>query len=236
MHISFKRLLLVGIFCIALSFQGCSPATGKTTPDEFAQAIAAFSEYVESRMAQDRIPGLTIGFLKDGFSWAQGYGFADLENRVPAGPDSAYRLASVSKTFTALAVLQLVEQGKIDLEAEVQAYVPDFPRKEWPVTVRLLLGHLGGISHYRNYDLESHIKEPRDTREALAIFQDFELVAEPGTKYHYSSYGFNLLAAVVEAASGQPFGRYLRDRGRGNALHHPGPAEIRRGALRRQDA
>ena len=211
MHISFKRLLLVGIFCIALSFQGCSPATGKTTPDEFAQAIAAFSEYVESRMVQDHIPGLTIGFLKDGFSWAQGYGFADLENRVPAGPDSAYRLASVSKTFTALAVLQLVEQGKIDLEAEVQAYVPDFPRKEWPVTVRLLLGHLGGISHYRNYDLESHIKDPKDTREALAIFQDFELVAEPGTKYHYSSYGFNLLAAVVEAASGQPFGRYLRE-------------------------
>jgi CubicO group peptidase (beta-lactamase class C family) len=110
-----------------------------------------------------------------------------------------------------VAILKLVEQGKIDLDAEVQTYVPYFPRKPQRVTVRQLLGHLGGISHYRNYNAEGRIKEPKNTRESIAIFQDFDLVSEPGTRYFYSSYGYNLLGAVVEAASGRSYGDFMRD-------------------------
>lgn len=179
--------------------------------DRFAQAIQAFESFVQEQMTFDRIPGLSVGFIKDDFSWARGFGYADLENRVPATAESSYRLASLTKTVTALAILQLVEAGKIDPDAEIQTYVPYFPKKRWPVTIRQLLGHLGGISHYRNYAQEGHIKEPKDTRQALAIFQDFDLVAEPGTRYHYSSYGYNLLGAAIEGASGMSYGNFLRE-------------------------
>ena len=77
------------------------------------------------------------------------------------------------------------------------------------VTVRQLLAHLGGISHYKNYDTEGRIKEHKTTREAIAIFENFDLIAEPGTKYSYTSYGYNLLGAVVEGASGMSFGEYM---------------------------
>ncbi len=178
----------------------------------FAAAIKAFEAFVSEQMFFDRMPGLSVGFIKDDFTWTRGFGYADLENKVPAKAESSYRLASITKTITAIAVLQLAEEGKIDLDAEIQAYVPYFPRKKWPVTVRQLLGHIGGISHYRDYAIEGRIKEPKNTREALAIFQNFDLVAEPSTRYNYSSYGFNLLGAAVEGASAIPYGEYITKR------------------------
>ena len=187
----------------------CQPVWGQSA-DKYAEQIENFEEFVRKQMEADRMTGLSVAFMKDDFVWAKGYGFADLENQVPATEKSAYRLASVTKPMTATAIMQLVEKGKIDLDAEVQTYVPYFPRKNWPITVRQLLGHLGGISHYKNYDLEGHIKEHKSTREAIAIFENFDLVAEPGTRYNYSSYGYNLLGAVIEGASGQSFGEYMR--------------------------
>lgn len=179
-------------------------------PAVFAEAIRLFEEFAGKQMALDKTPGMTIGFLKDDFVWVKGYGFSDLENRVPARAESAYRLASVTKPMTAVAILQLVEKGKINLDAEVQTYVPYFPKKPWPVTVRQVLGHLGGISHYKNPTQELHIKDRKSTREAIAIFENFDLVAEPGLRYSYSSYGYNLLGAIIEAASGTSYGEYMR--------------------------
>jgi len=202
---AFILLLLTGT-CFFCAFS----KAGETAPS-YSEAIEKFEKFAKDRMAMDRAPGLSIGFLKGDDIWSEGFGYSDLENMVPAKPESAYRLASLTKTITAISVLQLVEAGKIDLDAEVQTYVPYFPRKKWPVTVRLLLGHLGGISHYKDYDVEGRIKVHKNTKEALAIFQDFDLVAEPGTKYSYSSYGYNLLGAVIEGASGQSYGDYIRE-------------------------
>jgi CubicO group peptidase (beta-lactamase class C family)/predicted negative regulator of RcsB-dependent stress response len=177
----------------------------------YAEVIHAIHHFVNEQMAFDKTPGLSAGFLKDDFTWIQGFGYADLENMVPAKPQSSYRMASITKTFTATAVLQLVEQGKMSLDAEIQTYVPYFPRKKWPITIRQLLGHHGGIPHYVDRGKELHIREHKNTREAIAIFQDFDLIAEPGTKYHYSSYGYNLLGAAIEEASGQPYGQYIKE-------------------------
>ena len=193
--------------------QRTPPAKARTsvkTTAQYSKAIQQFDEFARRQMAVDQTVGLTIGFMKDDFVWAKGYGYADLENKSPAKPESAYRMASVSKPMTALAILQLVDKGKIDLDAEVQKYVPYFPKKQWPVTVRQLLGHIGGISHYKNPENELHIKVHKNTREAIAIFENFDLVAEPGTRYSYSSYGYNLLGAIVESASGMSFGEYMR--------------------------
>ena len=205
-----QSIFFVFLFIFWTAFSSNLLIATDSSQSSLSEAIKEFEKFIGEQMALDKVPGLSVGFMKGDFTWAKGFGYSDLENKVTAKPESSYRLASITKTITAIAVLQLVEEGKIDLDAEVQTYVPYFPKKKWPVTVRLLLGHLGGISHYKNYDEEGHIKVHKDTKEALAIFQDFELVAEPGTKYNYSSYGFNLLGAVIEGASGQSYGNYIK--------------------------
>lgn len=198
-------LLFLGLFSWLFSLQE-KPA-GQLPYD---RAIQAFEKFANEQMAFDQTPGISVGFIKDDFTWSRGFGYADLENRVPAKPESSYRMASITKTFTAFAVLQLVETRKMDLDAEIQAYVPYFPQKKWPITIRQLLGHLGGIPHYVDRDKELHNKTHKNTREAIAIFQDFDLVAEPDTKYHYSSYGYNLLGAAIEKVSGLSYGEYIQ--------------------------
>ncbi|MEG1116231.1 MAG: serine hydrolase domain-containing protein, partial [Janthinobacterium sp.] len=186
------------------SVPACAPSPA------LAARLADFDGWVARRMAAQRIPGVTVGFSQGDVEWVKGYGHADLENRVPATASSSYRLASVTKPMTAVAILQLAEQGKVDLDAPVQTYVPYFPVKPFPVTVRQLLGHLGGIDAYRNSQVEQHFKEHKDTRQSIAVFEQFDLVAEPGTRFRYTSYGYNLLGAVIEGASGESYGGYMR--------------------------
>jgi len=203
-HRLFFLFILLAVLC------GFTNSAQEEGSHPYSVAIQKYKDFLNLYMMLDRVPGLSVGFLKDGVVWVEGFGYSDLENSVLAKPESAYRLASITKTITAMAVLQLVEMGKIDLDAEVQTYVPYFPKKKWPVTIRQLLGHIGGISHYNNYDREGHIKVHKTTQEALAIFQDFPLIAKPGSRYNYSSYGYNLLGAVVERASGQAYGDYIK--------------------------
>jgi CubicO group peptidase (beta-lactamase class C family) len=205
----FVTLLLLTLILTPLS--GTHLVYAQTGEAEYAEKIKRIEAFVKEQMKTEGAVGLTIGFIKDDFQWVKGFGYADLENKVPAKPESSYRMASVTKPMTAVGILTLVEEGKIDLDAEVQKYVPYFPKKKYPVTVRHLLGHLGGISHYRNYDLEGHFKDPKNTRESLAVFENFELIAEPGTRYSYTSYGFNLLGAVIEGASGKSYGEYMTE-------------------------
>ena len=154
---------------VLLALASVSIASAASAAQTLEEKLRAFETVVRAEMQKSKIPGLTIGFVKDDYVWVKAFGFSDLENRTPATEQSAYRYASVQKSMTAVAVLQLVEQGKIDLDAEIQAYVPYFPRKEFPVTVRELLGHLGGIPHYVDRAKEQHIKEHKTTREAIAI-------------------------------------------------------------------
>ena len=179
--------------------------------ESFADNLGEFEKFVTKEMTAKRIPGLTIGFFKGDCTWVAGFGFADLENQVPATVASAYRYASVQKSMTAAAVLLLAERGTIDLDAEIQTYVEYFPKKAWPVTARLLLGHLAGIPHYVNREAEQHIRVHKTTREAVAIFEGFDLVAEPRTRYSYSSYGYNLLGAAIEGAAAMPYQRFMRE-------------------------
>jgi CubicO group peptidase (beta-lactamase class C family) len=141
--------------------------------------------------------------------WTQGYGKADLEQNVAVTSSTKFRIGSVSKPLTATAVALLSQQGKLDVDAPVQKYVPGFPDKGAVITTREVGGHLGGIRHYRENEFETcaHYKNVND---ALDIFKNDPLVAPPGTKFNYSSYGFNLISAVVQNASGENFLTYMR--------------------------
>jgi serine beta-lactamase-like protein LACTB len=160
---------------------------------------------------QTGAPGMSVAVAIDGrLAWSQGFGNADVENNVPARADTVYRIASISKPIAATAVMQLVERGRVNLDEPVQKYVRAFPAKgEQTITVRHLLTHTSGIRHYRGSEMES-VRSYETVEDALDIFKDDPLLFAPGTKYSYSTYGFNLLAAVVESASGLGFENYLR--------------------------
>ncbi len=163
-------------------------------------------------MAERNVPGLTVAIAVDRrLAWTKGFGLADVENAVPAASETMYRLASLSKPMTATAAMQLVEKGRIDLDAPVRRYVPSFPEKPWPITTRQLLAHLGGIRHYLPDERFDASHRYVSVLEGLDPFKEDPLLHEPGTAFLYSTYGYTLVGAVVQAAAGTPFLDYLRE-------------------------
>lgn len=192
---------------LVLGLAAVLPLAAQLTPVQ----IAAIERAAARHMSAELIPALSVSVaVGDAPIWNGAWGFADLENHVPATPRTVFRLASVSKPFTAVAAMMLAEQGRLNLDAPVQDYVR-FPRKPWPVTTRHLLSNQSGIRHYRG-DEYSSTKHYASVGEALEIFARDALVHEPGTKYLYSTYGFNLAGAVVESAAGMPYDQWVRER------------------------
>ena len=166
---------------------------------------------VRADIARRGYPGIAIAVAVGGETvWSEGFGYADLEHRVPMSPTVKFRVGSISKSMTAAAVATLVGEGRLDLDAPVQRYVPSFPEKAQPITTRQLGGHLAGIRHYQGD--ENLIRDPYPTvLDGLAIFADDPLLHEPGTAFAYTSHGFNLLSAAVAGAAGRPFLDYMRE-------------------------
>jgi CubicO group peptidase (beta-lactamase class C family) len=185
----------------ALAFPGALPSG----------TVEAVHETVTEEMSRLGIPGLSLAVARGGeLVHEAGFGYADVENEVPARPETVYRLASVSKTITAVAVLRLAEEGRLDLDAPVSRYCPEFPDKPWPVTVRQLLCHQGGVRHYRPHE-QPLTRRFTSLAQGLALFRDDPLVHEPGTRILYSTYGYSLLGCAAAHAADRPFMTLLRD-------------------------
>lgn len=171
----------------------------------YAKEIATARPLVRRMKRAFAAPGLSIAVAADGkLVWSESCGFADRERRVPVRRDTTFRIGSVSKTLTGAAAGRLVQRGLLDLDAEVQRYVPGFPHKQHAITSRQLGGHLGGIRHYQGGEALSR-RHYDSVTSSLAVFKEDPLVAVPGERFSYSSYGFNLLGAVLESAAGKPF-------------------------------
>ncbi len=172
------------------------------------------AEVVGSKFVEDLgLSGLAISVGRhDEIVWSKGFGLADVEQQVPVSPaKTRFRVGSVSKPMTALAVAQLHEQGKLDLDAPVQRYVPYFPEKtKGPLTTRQLAGHLAGIRTYAEGEYYS-TRSYNSVEEAVSIFKDDPLEFVPGSAYRYTSYGYNLISAVIEGASKQDFLDYMSE-------------------------
>lgn len=141
--------------------------------------------------------------------WSEGFGYADIENKESVDPAShLFRIGSISKPITAAGLALLYEKGKVDLDVPIQTYVPSFPEKDYPISLRQLGGHLAGIRHYRGEEFLSD-KKYNTVLEGLDIFKDDPLLHEPGSKYSYSSYGWNLISAAMETVSGEAFLPYI---------------------------
>ena len=181
----------------------------KLSPDQKKQLEDTVSKF----MAATSAPGVAAAVVLKGEEvWSEGFGMADLENSVPVTPHTLFRLASVSKPVTATAAMQLWEQGKLDLDAPIQKYCPTFPQKEWPITTKELLGHLGGVRHYRPENDEEtnntkHFDDP--IAAGIQFFAADPLVARPGTKFSYSTQGFTLVGCAIEGATHEKYVDYV---------------------------
>jgi CubicO group peptidase (beta-lactamase class C family) len=188
----------------------CAAAVAQMLPADRQQEI---ERLVSQEMSRQSIPGLSIAVgIGSEVVMSAGYGMSDIENFVPARAVTQFRTGSIAKPITAVAVMQLVESGKMELDAPIQRYVPSFPQKQWPITVRQLLGHLGGIRHYTEEGETRVTRHYGELTPALRLFQSDALVAEPGTRFHYTTYGYVLLGAATEQASGMHFMDYVRQK------------------------
>jgi CubicO group peptidase (beta-lactamase class C family) len=203
-----KTIALTASLIVAAAVTGAAQQARPLPPE----VVERVEQAVRQEQARQKIPGLSVAIaVENKLRYSQGFGMTDLENAVSAKPNSVYRTASIAKTMTATGVMQLVEQGKIDLDAPIQQYCPAFPKKQWPLTARQLLGHLGGVRHYSKPHEANGTAHYDTLVESLAIFKDDPLLFEPGTKLNYTTYGFSVLGCAIEGASGMPYDEYMRD-------------------------
>lgn len=184
----------------------------KLSPEKQTEIEAAVAKF----MSSTHVPGVSVAVVENGaYEWAQGFGLADLENNAPANERTLYRLGSISKSLTATAAMELWERGKLDLDAPVQKYCPAFPQKPWPITTREVMGHLGGIRHYKSGSQDDpeigntkHFDDP--IQAGLDFFKNDPLLSEPGTHFHYSTQGYTLVGCVIEGTSGSHYVDFVR--------------------------
>jgi serine beta-lactamase-like protein LACTB len=180
----------------------------------YASTISRARVLVRALMQTKQIPGFSIAVSVGGtIVWSEGFGMADVEQGVVVTSLTRFRLGSVSKVLTAAGLARLVESGKVDLDSPVQSYVPNFPVKKWPISTRQLAGHTAGVRHYVQQDFTGPLAGAphfESVTKGLAIFENDPLLFEPGTSYAYSSYGWNLIGGVIEAASHEEFLSYMQ--------------------------
>jgi CubicO group peptidase (beta-lactamase class C family) len=178
------------------------------SPELEARVEAALS----SQLQEGKYAGVSVALDYRGRAWESARGYADLENPTPVAPETVFEVGSITKQFTAVAVLQLVAQGKLDLDAPISRYLPEL-RKSWqPVLVRQLLNHTSGIPSYTGNEERWKMLRPFavEPERLLEIVQLAPLDFEPGTRFAYSNTGYVLSGLLIEAVSGQPYASYLR--------------------------
>lgn len=183
------------------------PSTaGTAAPGKWAGAAEEARRIVRASLAEKNLPGLSVAAGAGGeILWAEGFGFADLETRAPVTPQHRFRIGTASTVLTAAAAGLLVEDGRLQLDEPIQTYVPEFPRKQWPVTLRHLMGHVSGLPDDGGDEAPLLSRHCTHSAEAVQFFAEGALRFEPGTRFRTSSYGWILVSAAVEEAAEEPF-------------------------------
>ncbi|MDZ7268142.1 MAG: serine hydrolase [candidate division KSB1 bacterium] len=189
-------------------------AAGHIAPRSDYLALATQLEHIIlHEMAEKELPALAIALVDDQeIVWARGFGWADPDRKIPATAETVFRVGSVSKLFTAIAVMQLVEAGRLDLDAPLNTYLPEFqPRNPFnrPITLRQLMAHRAGL--VREPPVGSYFDPSEPTLAAtVQSLNATELVYEPGTRTKYSNAGISVVGYLLERLQGEPFAAYLQ--------------------------
>lgn len=218
-----RRILILRlvVFGLAAFLPVVRPVTGLAEELRIGFAdsdVAAIDDAARQQLTEQGLTGLAIGVLTEGqLRLTRGYGLADRDAGTPVTSDTVFNWASNSKPVVAVLAMMLAAEGRLDLDADVRQYVPEYPEKAHPVTTRMLLCHQSGIAHYRNGPLvpaDGYAPGDGDHDPVVAIgrFSGSPLIFEPGERYSYSSYAYVLLSAVIQRAADQPFADLVRGR------------------------
>jgi len=183
-------------------------------PCSATDTICEATKLSQSFMNETGTNGMQICVSKNGvIKWSGVFGLANVETNAPVTSQTKFRINSISKSLTSLAIIKLVAEGRLDLDAPIQKYLPEFPVKQYPITARQLAGHLAGIRDYLEDDLRDLIRTEHYSTsiEALTTFKEDSLLFEPGIRFHYSSFGWNLLGALIEKITGKYYLDYMAE-------------------------
>ena len=159
--------------------------------------------------------GVAIAVVKDGKPvHTQGYGLANLEWNCPIKPDTVFRLASITKQFTATAIMLLEQEGRLRLDDPITTYLPDYPTYERNITIAHLLNHTSGIKSYTSLDnfIRDIAQKAMSSSDLLAYFKDLPLEYEPGTRFLYNNSGYHLLGIIIENIAGMSYEQFIQQR------------------------
>ncbi len=182
-------------------------------PCENNLAVCQANQHCKDFIEENGLNGVQITVSKGNeIIWSSAFGYADSENKIPVSDSTRFRINSISKSMTSVALIKLLSEGKLDLDAPIQKYVPDFPIKKYQITTRQLAGHLGGIRDYNEEDLRDYIRTEHfeNATEAMTIFKNDSLLFKPDTKFHYSTFGWNLIGAIIERISKESYLDYMQ--------------------------
>jgi len=193
---------------------------GIPRPAEFAlpqlsegELITALRKNLNEAVAADRFSGAALVAKNGKTVFAQAYGLADREKKTPNTLKTRFRLGSMNKMFTAVAILQLVQSGKLDLKAPFGKYLTDYPNKDLAakVTIEQLLSHTGGTGDIFGPEFDKNRLELKTLQDYVKLYGNRAAEFEPGSRWQYSNYGFLLLGVLIEKVSGQSYYDYVRD-------------------------
>jgi CubicO group peptidase (beta-lactamase class C family) len=192
-----------------VSLSSLAGAANGSQPNGHSSRI---EEYMAARVARDKFSG-TVLLARDGeVIFCQGYGMANLEHNAPCSPQTKFRLASLTKQFTAMAILILKNQGKLDVGDEIKKYVPNAPKSWDGITVHHLLTHTSGIPNMTSFpEFKKMMRDRVSVDELIGKFKDKPLDFKPGEKFKYSNSGYIVLGKIIETASGESYEAYLKE-------------------------
>ena len=180
--------------------------TGVAPTPEWAAATEQGRRAVRQALSEKNLPGLSVAVGVGGrLVWAEGFGWADLERHEPMTPETQLRIGTASIALTSAAAGLLLERGTLKLDEPIQTYVPQFPRKPWPLTVRHVMGHLAGLGNDGGDESSLFSQHCERPVAALPAFADDDLRFQPGTQYRFSRYDWIVVSAAIEAAADEPF-------------------------------
>jgi CubicO group peptidase (beta-lactamase class C family) len=189
------------------------PSAVQSQPSpQWAAAVGRAQQVVRAVLSEQNLPGLSVAVgVGSDIVWAEGFGWADVETHTAVTPETRFRMGTASTALTAAAVGVLLEKERLKLDEEIQAYVPQFPKKAWPVTLRQLMGNVSGVGIAETNDWRLSSERCERAANAVPVLADSPLLFEPGTQFRPSPRGWVLVSAAVEAAAERPFLSFMRD-------------------------
>ncbi|MEO6583306.1 MAG: serine hydrolase domain-containing protein, partial [Ferruginibacter sp.] len=199
-----KRLFLLSVYFLLICF----------TKTLFAQTLSnKVDGYVEQALTERHIPGLALAVIRDGVPVkVKGYGFSNLENKISVNPETIFQSGSVGKQFTAAAILQLKEEGKLKLDDKISTYFKEAPASWQNITIRNLLTHTSGIPDYPDDSTIINLQKNYTEQELVNMAVKLPLNFKTGEKWEYSNTGYVLLGILIHQITGKFYGDVLKEK------------------------